>query len=52
MVISIREILCKRPTVRASTCPSAPQYSQCEISHFLASMETCNLTLHIHVMVN
>ena len=44
--------MCKRLSVHPSTCSSAPQNSQCEISHFLASMGTRNLILHIHVVVN
>ena len=32
--------------------PSAPQGNQCEISHFLASVGTGNLILHIPVVVN
>ena len=32
--------------------PSAPQAFQCLISHFLASLEACNLILHIHVVIN
>ena len=32
--------------------PSTPQGNQSEISHFLASVEACNLILHIHIVVN
>ena len=37
-----------RPTFR----PSASQAYQCLISHFLASLGTCNLKLYIHVLIN
>ena len=32
--------------------PSTPQGNQSEILHFLASVEACNLILHIHIVVN
>ena len=35
-----------------STHPSAPQGNWCEISHFLASVEACNLILLIHLVIN
>ena len=39
-----------RPTDRPPTCLSAPQGKQCEILHFLASVEAFNLILHIYVV--
>ena len=43
---------CDCTSVGLSTHPSAPQGIQCEISHFLASMGACNLTLHFYVVIN
>ena len=39
-----------RPTDRPPACLSVPQGKQCEILHFLASMEAFNLILHIYVV--
>ena len=50
--LSMREIVCSHMTTLLPVCLSTPQGNQCEMSHFLACVVTCNLTVHIHVEVN
>ena len=50
--LSLQKIVCSHMNILLPVCLSTPQGNQCEMSHFLASVGTCNLILHIHVEVN
>ena len=50
--LSMWEIVCSHMNILLPICLSTPQGYQCEMSHFLTCVETCNNTVHIHVEVN